>query len=116
MAVTSVTPGITRLDTNGATAVTAVGSPAASTTRAVLSLRVFNADTAVADVTLQTNVGGTKKTIEKVTALAVGATWKPIDRNNMVFCDATNVSLEIFLGGAVTTTQLRIEAEWIDLA
>jgi hypothetical protein len=45
--------------TNNATAVDIVSAPAASTTRQVTHINVFNADTATATVTIQKDVSGT---------------------------------------------------------
>jgi hypothetical protein len=115
MSVT-ITPGQTRIDLNGATAVVAVAAPAAATVRTVLSLRVFNLDSAVVTVTLQTNVGGTKKTIEKVTGLVVDGVWRPIDRDHIVVLNGTTQSLELFLAGAPAATNPHAEAAWIDRA
>lgn len=63
------------LATNGATPVTAIAAPASGHTRTVKEVSVYNKDSAVVDVTLQVNVGGTRFIVEKITGLAVGATF-----------------------------------------
>lgn len=110
----TITPGATRVDLNGATAVTAVAAPASGVFRTVLALRVFNLDTAAVTITLQKNIGGTKKTIEKITGLAADGVWRPIDRDHIANLVATNESLEVFLAGAPATTNPTSQAEWID--
>jgi hypothetical protein len=64
---TLYTPGSNDTQTNGATAVTIVAAPAASTQRHVESISVYNADTAAATVTIQLNNNSTLRIITKVT-------------------------------------------------
>lgn len=54
---TTYAPGSNRVVTNNTTAVTVVGSPAASTQRKVLSISIYNKDTADAVVTVQSYDG-----------------------------------------------------------
>lgn len=81
--------------TTGATAVTPVAAPAASTTRKVLFLSVFNNDTASATVTVRVNNGGTFRPLVTI-ALAVGSTlivnndgWKVIDASGQIVVTTT---------------------------
>lgn len=64
---TTYAPGSNRVVTNNTTPVTAVGSPAASTQRKVLSLSVYNKDTADAVVTVQAYDGANTDELVKVT-------------------------------------------------
>jgi hypothetical protein len=61
------TPGANDGQTNGATAVTLVAAPAASTQRQVKRINVYNNDTAPATVTIRLNNGGTLRTQLTVT-------------------------------------------------
>jgi hypothetical protein len=95
---TLYTPGSNDTQTNGATAVTIVAAPAASTQRHVESISVYNADTAAATVTIQLNNNSTLRIITKVTLQAAeqlfyedGMGWQIIDANGAVI-RGTNVS------------------------
>jgi plastocyanin len=57
----------TDIATNNATAVTAMAAPAASHTREVKTLTVYNKDTVAATVTVQKNDNGTLYILVKVT-------------------------------------------------
>jgi hypothetical protein len=63
----------TDIVTNGTTAVTIMAAPAASHTRVVKTISVYNNDTVSADVTVRKNDNGTFYIITKVT-LATGET------------------------------------------
>ena len=95
---TLYTPGSNDTQTNGATAVTIVAAPGASTQRHVESISVYNADTAAATVTIQLNNNSTLRIITKVTMQAGeqlfyedGMGWQIIDANGAVI-RRTNVS------------------------
>jgi len=95
---TLYTPGSNDTQSNGATAVTIVAAPAASTQRHVESISVYNADTAAATVTIQLNNNSTLRIITKVTLQAAeqlfyedGMGWQIIDANGAVI-RGTNVS------------------------
>lgn len=95
---TLYTPGSNDTQTNGATAVTIVAAPGASTQRHVESISVYNADTAAATVTIQLNNNSTLRIITKVTLQAGeqlfyedGMGWQIIDANGAVI-RGTNVS------------------------
>ncbi len=89
--------------TNGATPVTMLSAPAASTQRVVPrnGINFYNADSASVTVTYQKNKGGTI-TILKT---AIIATLVYDSYPGVIVLDATNESLEIVLAGAVATVQ-----------
>jgi hypothetical protein len=64
---TSATPGSSDGLTNGATAVTMVAAPTASTQRQVKGFYIFNNDTAAATVIIRLNNNGTYRIIAKMT-------------------------------------------------
>lgn len=64
---TTYAPGSNRVVTNNTTAVTVVGSPAASTQRKVLSISIYNKDTADAVVTVQSYDGTNTDEMVKIT-------------------------------------------------
>lgn len=64
---TTYAPGSNRVVTNNTTAVTVVGSPAASTQRKVLSISIYNKDTADAAVTVQSYDGTNTDEMVKIT-------------------------------------------------
>ncbi|MBI3165166.1 MAG: hypothetical protein HYZ24_10825 [Chloroflexi bacterium] len=64
---TTYAPGSNRGVTNNTTAVTVVGSPAASTQRKVLSISIYNKDTADAAVTVQSYDGTNTDEMVKIT-------------------------------------------------
>jgi hypothetical protein len=85
MTTSTFLPGSTDIATNGTTAATLVAAPAASTQRQVKVISIYNADTAVATVTVRLNNNATLRTIVSVT-LKVGQTlqfaenaWSVID-------------------------------------
>lgn len=84
---TTYTPGESDTQTNSTTGVTAVAAPAASTQRQVKLLTVYNADTAIAPVTLRYNNNGTLRTLHKV-ALPIGATLVYTDGEGFRVIDA----------------------------
>lgn len=75
---TAYSPGRTTGVTNNTTAVTVVGSPAASTTRKVRRLVVYNTDTVSATVTIQYNENGTIRIQTKAT-LSSGDTLEYVE-------------------------------------
>lgn len=85
---------------NGATDVTVVAAPGATTTRKVQHLSVYNVDTAAVVLTVQLDHGGTNRIVWKGT-LAVGDTliyvdtlgFKVTDANGQVKTGPTTVSL-----------------------
>ena len=66
---TAVTPGSTDTVTNGATPVTAVAAPAASTTRQVMAISIFNDDSQITRVVVQLNNNGTTRKLYAVDLL-----------------------------------------------
>jgi hypothetical protein len=110
----AITLGTTPVELNGATAVTVVPAPGAATARVALCIRVFNLDTVVQDITLQSNHNGTKKTLDKIFGLAPGKVWMPVMRDSIKVLALTTSSLELFMGGGPTTTNPHAESEWLD--
>lgn len=110
-----VTPGNTITDLNGTSHVTVVAAPAASTYRVVLSLRVYNRDTAAVTPTLVEDTSGTEREYEVRTGMAAGGFWDIITIANKYVLDATTKSLKMFLGGAASTTNPVVHASWIDI-
>lgn len=100
--------------TTGSTPVTMVASPGVSTKRIITGFSVYNADTVDAAVTIQYKDNATTRTIFKAT-LTTGdnLTWGREDAP-IVLSD-TNDSLEIVLGGAVTTNELPFTAYYADI-
>jgi len=70
LTTSAFTPGRTIANTNNATAVEIAPAPAASTTRVIDYLSIFNTDTASATVTVRFNANGTTYTLSKVTLAA----------------------------------------------
>jgi hypothetical protein len=66
---TAFTPGHTDTQTNGATAVTLVAAPGASTQRQVKYINIYNADTVSATVTVRYNANATLRTLAKIILL-----------------------------------------------
>jgi len=105
-------PGASTGTTNGATDVTVVSAPAASTQRIIGVITVYNADTASATVTIKRNENGTDRIIYS-DALVSGDT---IHFAYPYVLAATTSSIEIVLGGAVATTELDWTASYADLS
>lgn len=97
--------------TTGATPVTVLAAPVLYQTRRLAYLSVFNADTVVQDVTLQLNDDSTIRRIKKQAALAVGASF---EFDKPIMLDTVDKTLEIVLGGAVTTNELEINVSFRD--
>jgi hypothetical protein len=96
--------GDNTINTNGTTAVTLVGSPAASVERLVSNVSIPNADTASATVTVNKVVSGTPSRLVKVTlqpgyALYYDSNWRVMDPNGNFLCDVTVSS------GSITSNQ-----------
>ncbi len=103
-------------DLNGVTHVAVVSAPAAGVKRIVLSVRVYNRDAVDQTPTLVSDVSATEREIEKRTALVPGAVWKPINRDDPYVLDAVTKSLEMFMAGAVNTTNPVCHANGIDIS
>ena len=96
--------GDNTINTNGATAVMLVASPAASVERLVSNVSIPNADTASATVTVNKVVSGTPSRLVKVTlqpgyALYYDGNWRVMDPNGNFLCDVTVSS------GSITSNQ-----------
>lgn len=90
--------------TNGATPVTVVASPAAATRRIVKSITVKNRDTAAITVTLRkVSAGGTRELCDVALGVDELLVW-----DDVVVLAATTDSVTLVLGGAVATT----EGDW----
>lgn len=112
----SITPGSTRTSLNGATPVTIVAAPAASTYRIVLAVRMTNIDTAAVTVTLKKSIAATSKQVDKVTGAAVNFVWVPVSRDKLMNLVATDELLEMVMSGAPATTNPEVVVEFIDKA
>jgi hypothetical protein len=111
----AITLGSTRTQLNGATPVTVVAAPAASTVRVVLAIRLNNTDTAAITPSLTKDISGTAVQAEKEIGLAVGDTWRPVNKEKgYMFLTATTHSLLMVLGGAAATANPYCVAEWLD--
>lgn len=88
----------------GATAVTLLAAPGASTQRVVpkSGASVYNRDTDPRDITFQVNKGGTKSILWKAAGVVAGGTAV---LPKVVVLDATNESLEVLTDGAAATTE-----------
>ena len=88
---------------NGATPVTVVAAPGASTTRMIAryGLSVYNADTAAITLYLQLADGAATRIIEKATINAGSSYFN----TSFISLSTTAQSLEIVLSGAVATTE-----------
>lgn len=116
---TAFTPGRTVILTNGATAVAAVGAPAASAQRVIDFINFYNADTAPVTLTVQLDDSGTPYVLW-VGSLGVGESlqyvdgigWQRLTAAGLVALGATTASsitggVQALSGaGAVNTTQL----------
>lgn len=98
---------------NGATPVVVVDTPDAGITRTVLSVRLHNSDTAAVDVTLVRNNGVSDFEIAKVTALAAGSDWHPVNRDAVIITDDAT-TLKMVMSGAPATTNPNVDVAWVD--
>lgn len=98
--------------TNNTTAVTVVAAPSAGVRRTVASITVYNADSANATVTIQLNNASTLRIIQKV-VLEPGDNWNVLD-NEKIVLDSTSKSVEIKLGGSISSAQLPFTAAYAD--
>lgn len=119
---TEFTPGRTVIVTNGATAVSAVAAPAASTQRVIDFINFYNADTAPVTLTVQLDDNGTPYVLW-VGSIGVGESlqyvdgigWQRIAASGLVALGATTASavvggVQSLSGpGAVNTTQFATE-------
>jgi len=113
--------------TNGATPVTVVSAPAASTTRKALFVNVYNADSVPATVTVRVNNNGTTRILVKV-VLGIAATllvnndgWKVVDANGQLVVTVAAGSLaaltDVSITAAATGDYLRYNGtDWVDVA
>lgn len=97
---------------NSTTAVTVIAAPASGKRRLIRSLSIHNNDTVSATVTIQINNSGTKYILHKE-ALDSG---KQLLYDRVMVLAATTESLEIVLGGAITTNQLDYFAVYAEVA
>jgi hypothetical protein len=95
---------------NGVTAVTIVGSPAASTRRMIRTITIQNRDTAVVTVTLRKVNGANTRQLWKGD-LDVGDTliW-----DDPLVLNATNKSITAVMSGAAATTNPDWTSTWAD--
>ena len=96
--------GDSDVNTNGTTAVTLVGSPAASVERLISNVTIPNTDTAPVTVTVNKVVNGTPNRLVKVTLmpgyhLFYDGNWRVMDPNGNFLCDVTVSS------GSITSNQ-----------
>ena len=63
---TSFVEGMTSINTNGATPITLVAAPAASTRRLISDWTIYNRDTVVQNVTVRIDIGGTPYIVYKI--------------------------------------------------
>lgn len=110
----AITLGSTRTQLNGATPVTVVAAPAASTVRVVLAIRLNNTDTAAITPSLSKDISATAVQVAKEPGLAVDDTWIPVSRDKPMFLSATTESLKMVLSGAAATVNPYCVAEWLD--
>lgn len=90
------TPGRTLIDTNGTTAVDAVGGPAASTQRVVDFLSVYNADTVTHTVTVKFDANGTEYILWNGTLVA---------GDTLTFCEGVGWSVAPSVSGYAINVQ-----------
>lgn len=98
--------------TNDTNDVTLVAAPAASTRRVIKYITVYNNDTVAADVTVKYDANGTDYILAHNATLASGALLEityPVTLAN------TTDTIQIILGGGVTTNQLTFFATWADI-
>lgn len=98
--------------TNSTTAVVAVAAPASGKRRLIRSISIHNNDTVSATVTIRVDNNGTKYILHKE-ALDSG---KQLLYERVIVLAATTESLEIVLGGAITTNQLDYYAVYAEVS
>ncbi|RLC87089.1 MAG: hypothetical protein DRJ03_06920 [Chloroflexi bacterium] len=108
----SFTEGNNALNTNGTTAVTLVAAPAAATRRLISDYSVFNADTAVATVTVQMVVGASvfilrKKSLQPGDTLRIDG----VELGSSVASRAGRMQFGITTAQAHTATAI-IQVDW----
>lgn len=99
--------------TNSTTPVTAIAAPGSGISRVVRSIFVYNSDTASATVYINKVVSGTPYTLFKTT-IAAGSTAEFGNQDEFTTLDTTSKSIQIVLAGAVSTSQLVVDANWGD--
>lgn len=112
MAISTFTPGSQEAQSNDTTDTTIVAAPAASAQRIISSIKVHNTDTAVATITIKKAKGASQWLIHTEASLAVNGSFEVKD----IVLDATDETMEIVLGGAVTTNQLDVVSTYVDKA
>ena len=98
---TAYTPGRTVLNTNGASKVTAVGSPASSTQRVIDFLNVQNQDTVTRTVTVSFDLNGTYYVIVQA-ILGVNESIQYTDDNGWVHLNSSGTPLTNIAGPSDT--------------
>ncbi len=98
--------------TNGATPVEMVPAPGAGVKRVIKRLTIHNNDTVAADVMIQYKHATDARIVDRDTALAANASRQVRD----FVLDDTDKSIEIVLGGAVTTNELDWTVYWADFS
>lgn len=98
--------------TNSTTAVTAIAAPASGKRRLIRSVSIHNNDTVSATVTIRVDNNGTKYILHKE-AIDSG---KQLLYERVIVLAATTESLEIVLGGAITTNQLDYYAVYAEVS
>jgi hypothetical protein len=98
--------------TNSTTAVTTVAAPASGKRRLIRSVSIHNNDTVSSTVTIRLDNNGTKYILHKE-AIDSG---KQLLYERVIVLAATTESLEIVLGGAITTNQLDYYAVYAEVS
>jgi len=99
---------------DGTTDVTALAAPGGSVTRTIPAggINIVNLDTVAIVVTLQINDNGTNGVQESAFTIPIGESWS---NDKQVMClDATTQTLEVYLAGAVATTEADISVMYRD--
>ena len=101
---------------NGATDVTILAAPAASTSRTIPAggIVIANLDTATVNVTLQINDNGTDRELYPDIEILPDDTWT--NQKSVHVLDATTQTLEIYLSGAVAANEISISVTYRDEA
>lgn len=110
--MTTLSYGRQVANTNNTSTVTICSAPASSHVKVVRNITVYNKDTASATVTLQYNANGTVYILLKQT-LATLTTLSYTDPVNLV---NTTDSIEVLLAGNVTTSQLDVTTNFVDIS
>lgn len=108
----AMTEGNSNFALNGATPVTLVASPAASTRRLIRNITVHNRDTAAVTLTVRYVDDATTRQLYKVT-LQPDSTWVC---NTVIVLADTNDSVTALLSGAAATTNPDGIAAWADVS